>query len=113
MKNPYLHIGNTSFRKITDVKQLGPRLALGWVTIQGLEVDAVCIGTNNVKSQKRGLHYILLGKKSNTKKQYSTGTYIMIIYSTVVKIILQWWIQYIQIGWILLSFLISLLRYIL
>ena len=24
-----------------EVKQLGPRLALGWVTIQGLDVDAV------------------------------------------------------------------------
>ena len=45
------HVGNTSSRKNTEVKQLGPRLALGWVTIQGLDVDAVA--TNNVKSQKR------------------------------------------------------------
>ena len=35
-------------RKITEVKQLRPRLALGWVTIQGLEVDAVA--TTKVKS---------------------------------------------------------------
>ena len=32
-------------------KLLGPRLALGWVTIQGLDADAVA--TNTVKSQKR------------------------------------------------------------
>ena len=32
-------------------KQLGPRLALGWVTIQRLVVDAVV--SNTVKSQKR------------------------------------------------------------
>ena len=42
-------------------------LALGWVTIQGLDVDAVA--TNTVKSQKRRnggpLHYILQG---NNKK---------------------------------------------
>ena len=38
-------------RKNTEVKQLGPRLALGWVTIQGLDVDAVA--TNTVKSQMR------------------------------------------------------------
>ena len=42
------HVGNTSSRKITEVKQLRPRLALGWVTIQGLEVDAVA--TTKVKS---------------------------------------------------------------
>ena len=48
------HVGNTSFRKNT---KLGQRFALGWVTIQGLDVDAVA--TNTVKSQKRrngGLH---------------------------------------------------------
>ena len=38
-------------RKITAVKPLGPRLAFGWVTIQGLDVDAVA--TNTVKSQKQ------------------------------------------------------------
>ena len=32
----------------TEVKQLGPRLALGWVTIHGLDVDTVA--TNTVKS---------------------------------------------------------------
>ena len=37
-------------RKNTEVKQYGPRLAFGWVTIQGLDVDAVA--TNTVKPQK-------------------------------------------------------------
>ena len=36
------HVGNTSSRKITEVKQLRPRLALGWVTIQ---VDAAVKNT--------------------------------------------------------------------
>ena len=36
---------------IRTLKQLGPRLALGWMNIQGLVVDAVT--TNIVKSQKR------------------------------------------------------------
>ena len=39
----------TSSHKITEVKQLGPRLALGWVTFQGLDVDAV--DKNIVKSR--------------------------------------------------------------
>ena len=30
----YYQVGNTSSRKITEFKQLGPWLALGWVTIQ-------------------------------------------------------------------------------
>ena len=34
-------VGNTSSCKNTEAKQLGPRLALGWLTIQGLDVDAV------------------------------------------------------------------------
>ena len=42
-------VGNTSSHKNTEVKQLGPQLALGWVTIEGLDVDAVV--TNTVKSQ--------------------------------------------------------------
>ena len=41
---------NTSSRKITEVKQLGPWVALGWA-FQGLDVDAVA--SNTVKSQKR------------------------------------------------------------
>ena len=46
---PWLYqVGNTSSRKNTEVQQLGPRLALGWVTIQGLDVNAV--DTNTVKS---------------------------------------------------------------
>ena len=32
-------------RKNTEVKQYGPRLAFGWVTIQGLDVDAVATNT--------------------------------------------------------------------
>ena len=42
---------NTSSRKNTEVKQLGPRLALEWVAIQGLDMDAVA--TNTVKYQQR------------------------------------------------------------
>ena len=30
-----------SSRKNTEIKQLGPWLALGWATMQGLDVDAV------------------------------------------------------------------------
>ena len=30
-------VGNTSSRKNTEVRQLGPQLALGWVTIQGVK----------------------------------------------------------------------------
>ena len=45
-------------------------LALGWVNIQGLDVDAVA--TNTVKSQKRrnggSLHYILQGNNKNLCK---------------------------------------------
>ena len=44
-------VGNTSSHKNTEVKQLGPQLALGWATIQGLDVDAVV--TNTIKSQKQ------------------------------------------------------------
>ena len=47
----YYQVGNTSSRKMTEVQQLGPRLALEWVTIQGLDVDAVA--TNTVKAQER------------------------------------------------------------
>ena len=45
------------YRKKTKVKQLGPRLAFGWVTIQGVDVDAVA--TNIIKSRKRriGAHW--------------------------------------------------------
>ena len=50
-------VGNTSTGtcKNTEVKQLVPRSALGWVTIQGLDVDAV--DTNYVKSQKQKNNY--------------------------------------------------------
>ena len=44
-------VGNSSSRKNTEVKQHG------WVTIQGLDLDAVA--TNTVKSK------MLLGKKKN------------------------------------------------
>ena len=64
-------VGNTSSRKITEAKQLGPRLTLGWVTIQGLDVDAVC-SKNTVKSQKReNGTFMLLGQK---KKYTSYST---------------------------------------
>ena len=35
---------NTSSRKDTEVKQVRPRLELGWVTIHGLDVNAVRVG---------------------------------------------------------------------
>ena len=45
-------VGNTSSCKNTEVKRHGPRLALGWVTIQ--KVGRGCyIYKNTVKSQKR------------------------------------------------------------
>ena len=60
-------VGNTSSCKITEVKQLGPRLALGWEIMRGLDVDAVT--TITVKSQKRrdgGPQLnMLLGQKKN------------------------------------------------
>ena len=61
-------VGNTSSRKITEVKQLqlGPRVVLGKVTIQGLAMDAVV--TNTVKipeAEKQGLYYMLLGQKDS------------------------------------------------
>ena len=53
------------FYKNPKVKQLGPQLALGWVTIHGLNV-----ATNTVKSQKRidgGASYMLLRPKKRRK----------------------------------------------
>ena len=47
---------NTSFPKITKVKQLEPRLARGWVTIQGFNRDT----TNAVKSQGKMNSKIIL-----------------------------------------------------
>ena len=44
-------VGNTSSRQITQVKQLGPWLALGWMgDLPSVEVDAVV--KNTVKSQE-------------------------------------------------------------
>ena len=43
-------VGDTSSRKITEVKQLGPWLALGWVNIQVSKWMLVV--KNTVKSQK-------------------------------------------------------------
>ena len=62
-------VGNTSSHKNTEVKQLGPRLALGWVTIQGLDVDAVA--TNTVKSQMRrnGASKYASGAKNKKNKK--------------------------------------------
>ena len=64
---------NTISRKNTDVKQLGPRIALGWVTIQVLYMDAVT--TNilySVQSQMRrnGASIICFwGKKIEEEKR--------------------------------------------
>ena len=50
-------------RKHTEVKQLGPGLALGWVTIQVLDVDAVATNTVKIPEvEKRGLDCKLLGQ---------------------------------------------------
>ena len=57
-------VGNTSSRKNTEVKPLGPRLALRWVTIQGLDVDAVA--TKYCKSLKRPPFYVPEAKQSLT-----------------------------------------------
>ena len=59
-------VGNTRSRKNTEVKQLGPQLALGWVTIKGLDVDAVA--TNTVKSQKRRNGASIWGKKKTNER---------------------------------------------
>ena len=45
-------VGNTSSNKITKVKHFEPRLALGWVTFQGLDVDGVAI--NAFKKPRSG-----------------------------------------------------------
>ena len=56
----------------TEVKQLGPRLALGWVTIQGLDMDTVA--TNTVKSNvsfwgpKKAKTYITVKQKGQKIK---------------------------------------------
>ena len=56
-------------RKHTEVKQLGPGLALGWVTIQVLDVDAVATNTVKIPEvEKRGLHCKLLGQKKCFQK---------------------------------------------
>ena len=52
------------YRRYLDIKILGPRLALGWVTIQGLDVDAVAKVTVKIaEAKKRGRHYMLQGPK--------------------------------------------------
>ena len=57
-------VGNTSSRKITKFKQLGPQLALGWVTIQGLDVDAVAYKYCKIpEAVKRPFIICLWGKK--------------------------------------------------
>ena len=61
-----------SSRTNTKVKQFGPQVAFGWVTIQG----GCCSYTSALKSQKRRngpsimYMYILLGQKTSTKKQF-------------------------------------------
>ena len=46
----YGYFWKHQFRKNAEVKQLGPQLALGWMTFQGLDVDAVA------KNYENGLH---------------------------------------------------------
>ena len=49
-------VGNTSSRKITEVLQLGPRLALGWEIMRGLDVDAVTTICKIPEAKRRGLN---------------------------------------------------------
>ena len=69
-------VGNTRSRKNTEAKQLGPQLALGWVTIKGFDVDAVA--TNTVKSQKRRYGASIWGKKQQMNEMLKF--YEMILY---------------------------------
>ena len=60
-------VGNTSSRKNTEVKPLGPRLALRWVTIQGLDVDAVATKyCKNPRSGDSGAKIKILIQKCHT-----------------------------------------------
>ena len=57
-KRLYIYqVGNTSSHKNTEVYQLEPWLALGWVTIKGLDIDAVAADTvkwsNGAKTTKK------------------------------------------------------------
>ena len=57
-------------RKISEVMQLGPQVALGWVTILGLAVNAIhsykyC---KIPEAEKRGLHNMFLRQKKKKKK---------------------------------------------
>ena len=65
-------VGNTSSRKITEVKQLGPRLAPGWVLGNNARVGlGWCIATNTVKSPlyasgaKKNSYYTTEKKKTS------------------------------------------------
>ena len=53
-------------RTNTDVTQLGPWLALGWMTIQGFDVDAVLVATNIVET---GPPLYASGAKKERKKK--------------------------------------------
>ena len=59
-----------SSRTNTKVKQFGPQVAFGWVTIQG----GCCSYTSALKSQKRrngpSIMYILLGQKKQQKTNW-------------------------------------------
>ena len=62
-------VGNTSSRKITVVKQLGPRLALGWVTIQELNWRCSHKYCKNPRSGETGPPKIASGQKKKRKKK--------------------------------------------
>ena len=62
-------VGNTSCRKITEVKQFGPWLALGWVTIQVWSGSCSEKYSKISGVEKRGLQKNSWGKKCT----YVTG----------------------------------------
>ena len=65
-------LGNTSSHKNTEIKQRGPQLALGWVTIHGLDDDVDGVATCTVKSQKEPQKYAPGEEKKNFKTNVNT-----------------------------------------
>ena len=64
-------------------KQHGPRLALGWVTIQGLDVDVVA--TNTVKSQKRRNGASITVYASGAKKNIENNSIFLLHISYILS----------------------------
>ena len=68
-------VGNPSSRQNTEVKQLGPWLALGWVTIQGVGRGCCsykyCIRVQSLKRRTRASINASGAKKSKKSKIFS------------------------------------------